>query len=68
MTGHESWILCHKEPLESWSAIDEELPVRVRQTIGGRKPLLTVFCNPNTFAVIDFFPVGTPFNAADFVA
>jgi hypothetical protein len=48
MTGHESWILWYKEPLESWSAIDEELPVRVRETIGARKPMLKVFRNPNT--------------------
>jgi hypothetical protein len=67
-TGDESWILWHNERLGSWLAVDQELPVRVRQTIGGRKSMLTVFFNPRAFAVINFLPPGTPFNAAYFVS
>jgi hypothetical protein len=68
MTGDESWIRWHNDNFGSWLAIDDELPVRVRQTIGARKSMLTMFFSPKTFAVIDFLPEGTPFNGAYFVA
>jgi histone-lysine N-methyltransferase SETMAR len=67
-TGDKSWILWHNERLGSWLAVDQELPIRVRQTIGWRKFMLIIFFNPRAFAVINVLPPGTLFNAAYFVS
>jgi hypothetical protein len=47
---------------------DEEIPQRVRQTIGARKSMLTLFFNPNHLAIVDLLPQPTNFTAAYFVA
>jgi hypothetical protein len=56
-----SWIIWVDPPIGSWMTIDEELPQRVRQTIGATKSILTVFFNPKEFAIMDFFPQDTFF-------
>jgi hypothetical protein len=54
-TDDESWILLNTQRSGSWLAVDQELPVRVKQTIGTAKSILTVFFNPNSFAVVDLY-------------
>jgi histone-lysine N-methyltransferase SETMAR len=67
-TGDESWVLWDTQRSGSWLEIDQELPVRVKQTIGARKSMLTVFFNPRRFAVVDLLPQGATFDADYFVA
>jgi hypothetical protein len=52
-TGNESWILWNMQRSGSCLAFDQELPVRVKQMIGVPTSMLTVFFNPNSFAVVD---------------
>jgi hypothetical protein len=47
--------------------IDEELPQRVRQTIGAMKSMLMVFFNPKEFAIVDLLPQDTSFIMVYFV-
>jgi hypothetical protein len=49
----EPWILWNTQRSGSWLAIDQELPVRVKQTIGAPKPRQTVVFNPKSLAVVD---------------
>jgi hypothetical protein len=48
--------------------LDEEIPQRVRQAIRARKSILTVFLNPNHFAIVDLLPQHTNFTPGYFVA
>jgi hypothetical protein len=48
--------------------LDEEIPQRVKQTIEARKSMLTVFFNPNHFAIVDLLPQHTNFTTVYFVA
>jgi hypothetical protein len=43
-TGDEFWMLWSNERSEFWLAVDQELPVRMKWTIGTRKSMLTVLC------------------------
>jgi hypothetical protein len=65
-TGDESCILCGNPPTGSWMTIDEELPQRMRQTIGADKSMLTVFFNPHEFAIVNLLPQGRSSTAAYF--
>jgi hypothetical protein len=67
-TGDESWLNWVNPPTRFWMPLDEEIPQRVRQTIGARKSMFTVFFNPNHFAIVDLLPQNTNFTAAYFVA
>jgi hypothetical protein len=46
--------------------IDQELPQRVRQTIGATKSMLTVFFNPKELAIVDLLTRDTSFTAVYF--
>jgi hypothetical protein len=50
----------------SWLAVDQELPVKVKQTIGAPTSMLTAFFNPNSF-VVDLFPESESFTSAYFI-
>jgi hypothetical protein len=66
-TGDESWMMWVNRPTESWTTIDEALPQRVLHAVGATKSILTVFCNPKEFAIIDLLPQDTSFTAVYFV-
>jgi hypothetical protein len=51
----------------SWMTADEDLPQRVRQTIGPTKSMLMLFFNPKEFAIVDLLPQDTSFIAVYFV-
>jgi hypothetical protein len=50
-----------------WIMDEEELPRRVRQTIGETKSMLTVVFHPKKFAVVDLLPQDTFFTAVYFL-
>jgi hypothetical protein len=50
--GDVSWIMYVSPLAESWTKTNEELPPRVRQTIGVTKSILTVFFNLKEFATV----------------
>jgi hypothetical protein len=54
-------------PTGSWVTIADELPQRVRQTMGATKPMLTVSFNPKEFATVGVLPWATSFVAVCFV-
>jgi hypothetical protein len=66
-TADESWIKMVDPPTGSWMTIDEELPQRVRQTIGVTKSMLTVFFNPKAFTIVALLPQDTSCTAVSFV-
>jgi hypothetical protein len=66
-TDDESWILWNTQRSGSWLAVHQELPVRVKQTIRASKSMLTVFFNPNSFAVVDLLPENESFTSAYFI-
>jgi hypothetical protein len=47
--------------------VDEELPQRVRRTIGATKSMPMIFFNPKGFGIVDLFPQDTSFTAVYFV-
>ena len=66
-TGDESWILWNTQRSGSWLAVDEELPVRVKQTIAAPKSMITIFFNPHSFPIVEVLPEKASFNAAYFI-
>jgi hypothetical protein len=54
-------------PTGSWMTVDDELPQRVRQTIGATISMLTIFFNPKEFTIVDLSPQDTSFIAVYFV-
>jgi hypothetical protein len=46
---------------------DQKLSVRVRQTIGGPISILTIFVNPNIFAIVDLLPGNVSLTSAYFI-
>jgi hypothetical protein len=55
-TSDESWILWSTQRSGSWRAVDQKLPVRMKQTVDAPKSMLTVFFNFNSFAVVHLLP------------
>jgi hypothetical protein len=66
-TGDESWILWNTQKSGSWLAVDEELPVRVKQTIAAPKSMIAIFFNPHSFLIVEILPEKASFNAAYFI-
>jgi hypothetical protein len=55
-TGDECGIIWVPRPTRSLMTIDEELPQRLRETIGGTKSMLMVFFSLMEFARVDSLP------------
>jgi hypothetical protein len=66
-TGDESWILWNTQQSGSWLAVDEELPVSVKQTIAASKSMITIFLDPHSFPIVEILPEKASFKAAYFI-
>jgi hypothetical protein len=54
-TGNESWIIWDEFPTGSWSWDNQEIPQRIRQTIGAKHGCWPFF-SPVRFPIIDVMP------------
>jgi hypothetical protein len=52
----------------SWLEVDQELPVRVKQTIRAQKSMLTIFLHSRSLAAVGLLQQGTIFGADYFIA
>jgi hypothetical protein len=55
-TGDESWIIWVNPLTWAWMTIEEELPLRVPQTIKATQSMLRVFFNPKEFVPTNLLP------------
>lgn len=66
-TGDESWFYLSTDHAFQWLPPEETPAVRERKTIQSKKYMLTVFWNPNGFALIKVLPDDMTFNAGYFI-
>lgn len=66
-TGDESWFYLSTDHVFQWLPPEETPAFRERKTIQSKKYMLTVFWNPNGFALIKVLPDDMPFNAEYFI-
>jgi hypothetical protein len=66
VTGDESWFLQHDEHERIWCLSADEVPTRVRPTIGVRKTMPTVFFSVRGAVLINWLPPQAKFNSTYF--
>jgi hypothetical protein len=66
VTWDESWFLRHSEHERNWCLSADEIPTKVRPTIGVRKTMLTVFLSVRGAVLITWLPHQAKFNSTYF--
>lgn len=66
-TGDESWFYLNTDHSFQWLPPEETPAFRERKTIQSKKYMLTVFWNPNGFALVKVLPDHMKFNAEYFI-
>lgn len=67
LTGDESWFYLSYEHERMWVESGDEPQTRSKKMIGDEKVLVSVFWNPNGFALVDELPKGVTFTTDYFI-